>query len=311
MIEEPLQFGEGGRLFGILTLPDERSSGSADSPVFVFLSAGLLHRIGPRRMYVRLARELAQLGIRSLRVDLSGKGDSAPSANLPPHAATARDYEEISQVLNSRLGPVQHIVGGLCSAADDAIRLAPGNEQIVGLLLLDPVCDRDSGFRARQLWHKFTTPYRYVRWIRRKLGTSRYASSRGLDDVDNRALRDFPSPAEMRAAFESIRGRNGHVLSVFTSYASDYYNDTGQLGRVLGVDRYQEYCTEYYWPAAEHTFTLGRHMNMLIASIKSWANGLRGRPSSIEPKSPVIARAHSGSPDRKVAPSSSMGVLPR
>ena len=50
--------------------------------MFVFLSAGLLHRVGPHGLHVRLARELAQMGFSSLRVDLAGTGDSPPQPRL-------------------------------------------------------------------------------------------------------------------------------------------------------------------------------------------------------------------------------------
>ena len=55
LTEEPLQFGEGGRLFGILTLPGMPPRRAQELPVFVFLNAGLLHRVGPHRLHVRLA----------------------------------------------------------------------------------------------------------------------------------------------------------------------------------------------------------------------------------------------------------------
>ena len=68
LTEEPLQFGQGGRLFGILTLSSMPSNNAKELPVFVFLSAGLLHRVGPYGLHVRLGRALAQMGFSSLRV---------------------------------------------------------------------------------------------------------------------------------------------------------------------------------------------------------------------------------------------------
>ena len=43
LTEEPLQFGEGGRLFGILTMPSVPPRNAQELPVFVFLSAGSLN----------------------------------------------------------------------------------------------------------------------------------------------------------------------------------------------------------------------------------------------------------------------------
>lgn len=272
MTEEPMQFGAGGRLFGILTMPDEPSQTAADLPVFVFLSSGLLHRIGPRRLYVRLARALAQLGFCSLRVDLAGRGDSSPSPRLADEQSTVDDYEEIVSVLESRLGPVRLVIGGLCSAADDALRLAPDNPRVVGLLLLDPVCDRDRGFRLRHLVRKYTTLAQYVLWFKRKLARLPVRGQRRAEpDIDRLAIRNYPTPAAMRAAFDCIRERQGRVLSVFTSYATGYLNQAGQLGRVLRVDGFHQFCTELFWPGAEHSFTLELHRARLIEEVKAWA----------------------------------------
>src|SRR3954464_13203392 len=103
LTEEVLQFGEGGRLFGILTLPSVRPRNAHKLPVFVFLSAGLLHRVGPYRLHVRLGRELARMGFTSLRVDLAGTGDSPPRPGLTNQQSVEGDFQEILRVLDSRL----------------------------------------------------------------------------------------------------------------------------------------------------------------------------------------------------------------
>ena len=123
LTEEPLQFGEGGRLFGILTLPSVPPRNAQELPVFVFLSAGLLHRVGPYRLHVRLGRELAQMGFSSLRVDLAGMGDSPPRPGLTSRESVAADFGEILGVLDSRLGRLPLVLAGLCSGADNAMTL--------------------------------------------------------------------------------------------------------------------------------------------------------------------------------------------
>jgi hypothetical protein len=110
--------------------------------------------------------------------------------------------------------------------------------------------------------------------------------------VDLLARRDVPTPEQLRSAFESIRERDGRVLSVFTQYALQYYNQAGQLGRVLGVHGYQQFCTELFWPHAEHTYTLDLHRRRLIEVIKTWAGGfIRSRIGNHDRESaPMIAR---------------------
>jgi hypothetical protein len=258
-----------------LTLPKVPSRNPQELPVFVFFNAGLLHRVGPHRLYVRLARELSTMGFSSLRVDLAGRGDSPSRPGLANQQSAAADYEEIVRVLDSRLAPGPRVLAGLCSGSDHAIRLTPKDPRVVGLLLLDPVCSPDDGFGTRAFVLRCTNTALYVAWLKRRFTQPKE------ERVDLLALRDVPTPVQLRSAFESIRERDGRVLSVFTQYALQYYNQAGQLGRVLGVDGYQQFCTELFWPHAEHTYTLDLHRRRLIEVVKTWAGGfIRSRIGS-------------------------------
>jgi serine aminopeptidase S33 family len=273
LIEETLQFGEGRRLSAILTRPSVLVRDPPELPVFVLFTAGLLHRVGPHRLHVRLARDLSRMGFSSLRVDLAGKGDSPPRPGLTNEQSVAADYDEILRVLESRLARVPLILGGLCSAADDAIRLAPKDSRVVGLVLLDPVCSPDDGFSARAFVLKYTNTARYVAWLKRRFEAPTTQPRGSQEQIHPLSLRDAPTLEQLREAFESIRERKGRVLSVFTGYALRYYNQAGQLGRVVGVDGYRQFCTELFWPQAEHTYTLDLHRRRLIEVVKSWAGG--------------------------------------
>jgi hypothetical protein len=274
LTEEPLQFGEGGRLFGILTLSSIPHRNAPALPVFVFLSGGLLHRVGPYRLHVRLSRELAQMGFNSLRVDLAGKGDSPPRPGLTSQQLVAADFAEILGVLESRLGRVPLVLAGLCTGADNATHLTLKEQRVVGMVLLDPICFPDRYFRARIVVAKYTNPARYVRWLKHRfkaLTRPRAVKQEDIMSPDPLALRDLPTREQLRAAIESIREREGRVLCVFTQYALGYYNRAGQLGRVLGIKDYQQFCTELFWPQTHHTYWLELHRRRLMDEIKAWA----------------------------------------
>jgi pimeloyl-ACP methyl ester carboxylesterase len=276
LMEEPLQFGEGGRLLGILTSPSMPARNAEEVPVFVFLSAGSLHRVGPHRLHVRLSRELAQMGFSSLRVDLSGTGDSPPHPGLTNQQSVAADFAEILAVLESRLGRLPLVLAGLCSGADDAIRLTLTEPRVVGMVLLDPVCFLDRGFRLRVAVAKYTNPARYIAWLRRRfkaLMSSRAKKQENDESVDPLTFRDLPTREQLRGSFEAVRERGGRVLSVFTDYAHGYYNKSGQLRRVLGVNGYQQFCSELFWQHVDHTYRLELHRCRVIEEIKTWAGG--------------------------------------
>ncbi len=276
LTEEPLHIGEGGRLLGILTLPAAPPGNARELPVFVFLSAGLLHRVGPRRLYVHLARELARMGFSSLRVDLAGVGDSSPRPGLTNEQSITADYGEIVSALESRLGPLSLVLGGLCSAADHAIKLAPADRRVIGMLLLDMVCFSDDRFVVRAFIARYLKPARYSAWLMRRIKAVSIPFLDRFKGVGQFSLRlsNVPTREQIRAAFEAIHERDGRVLSVFTQYAlHNYYNRPGQLARVVGIDGYRRFCTELYWPEAEHSYDLDAHQRRLIEEVKTWAAG--------------------------------------
>src|SRR5688572_22932114 len=79
-VESLLTFGASGTLHGILTEP-EAARRVPDAPFVLLWNVGLHHRVGPYRIYVDLARRLAEAGYGSLRFDTSGLGDSETSRN--------------------------------------------------------------------------------------------------------------------------------------------------------------------------------------------------------------------------------------
>jgi len=273
LMEEPLQFGQGRRLFGILTKPSKPVHDAQELPIFVFLSSGITHRAGPRRLYVRLARKLAEIGFTSLRVDLAGRGDSFSRRHLTAEQSLMEDFEDIISALEARQDQFQLIACGLCSGADDAIRITPKDPRVVGLVLLDPVCDQDEGFQVRDTVKKFTQLARYQRKLKHiahRVFNPIIVNEQSFEKV---YMRDFPSSQQMREAFQLIHQRKGRIFSLFTSYAEGYYNQQGQMGRVLEIDAYQDYCTEHFWPGASHTYSLEMHRAKLIEEVKIWAAG--------------------------------------
>jgi hypothetical protein len=249
VMEHALKFGTDGRLFGIVTEPDSLAP-SDERPAFVFLNAGLIHRIGPYRIHVTLARELAARGFVSVRVDLSGRGDSAdrtpPDGTADPSSV---DLQEIADGLEARYGTRRIVLVGLCSGADNAIRAAPLDPRLTGLCLLDAYCPSAPGLDA--------------------------VAHRGDEnEPDQLALRDLPNLDQTRAAFGSVIDRGGRALSVFTEYAACYYDRAGRLGDAVGLPSYAAHCTEIFWPDADHTFTLGAHRDRLIGSILAWTDTL-------------------------------------
>jgi alpha/beta superfamily hydrolase len=116
MNEEVFRFGPNNRLTGILTTPDQGNS--APGPIAVVCNAGIVHHIGPFRLHVRIARMLARIGISTLRLDLSGLGDSAPRTgkNQDSNRAVTDIVAALNQ-LTIQTGIEEFVMIGLCSGA--------------------------------------------------------------------------------------------------------------------------------------------------------------------------------------------------
>jgi pimeloyl-ACP methyl ester carboxylesterase len=228
------------------------------------------------------------LGFASLRIDLAGTGDSSKRSGLTHEQSVVADVAEIMKILETRLGQVPIVLAGLCSGADDAIKLTLRQPRVVGMILLDPVCLRDAGFATRamvrtaaDLAAKLFYPMVPLRRRVKKFLKGDWAREafKGKDTTyDLLSLRQSPTREQTREALNLIRQRDGRVLSIFTNYALPYYNQKGQMDRVLGVEGYQKFCTELFWPDVQHTYPLEVHRLRLMKTIKSWASDyLAGR----------------------------------
>jgi alpha-beta hydrolase superfamily lysophospholipase len=139
--EEAFRFGRCDALFGIYH-PPHRADPERALPPIVLASAGTVHRIGPHRFYVNLARRWASLGFPVMRIDLSGIGDSPAADDGIENVTYPRDgYEDLGEALSwlvERTKRSELILAGLCSGADFAFQMAIRDPRVIGALLMNP-----------------------------------------------------------------------------------------------------------------------------------------------------------------------------
>lgn len=111
-------------LFGIMT-----GDAEAAGPVLMMLNSGIDSHIGPNRMWVELSREWAGLGLRCVRFDLSGLGDSPVRPGQTPFVVRAPEaFDDVVDVAatfaetGTEAAPV--VLVGLCSGAYQALESA-------------------------------------------------------------------------------------------------------------------------------------------------------------------------------------------
>jgi hypothetical protein len=89
-------------------------------------------------MYVLLARRAADAGHIALRFDFAGSGDNLPRATTVSLEESARiDAIEAMDELAAAKGINQFVLVGLCSGADDAMRIARSDSRVIGICCID------------------------------------------------------------------------------------------------------------------------------------------------------------------------------
>lgn len=270
--EAVFQYGENHSGFGILTTPAEAQGTGGNTPLCIIFNAGLLHRSEPYRLNTLLARQLASQGFTTLRIDLAGKGDSRTrDSRTSNRESVAMDWAAIKTALASSVSADQtFVLMGLCSGADNAVKLALDDAQVRGVILLDPLCPRDKQFYLRRALQKLFSPMVLMQLLGYLAGKIKGLFNREAVDASPQSnLRDAPTDEELVQALLALERREGSVLAIFTSYAYGYYNQAGQLGKVLSLSG-SDFCREFHWPEMSHLYALQSHREKLIATISSW-----------------------------------------
>ena len=126
VVEAPVSIPPAG-LFGILTYA-EHLPVPTDTPTAILLNVANQHHIGPNRLWVEWSRQWAMAGIRSLRLDMSGLGDSPDRHGEHGRWASCRP-EAFDDVLDAARWvspdePSNVVLVGLCSAGYQALESA-------------------------------------------------------------------------------------------------------------------------------------------------------------------------------------------
>lgn len=252
--EQAIELGNG--LFGVLTTPIEASSSTR--PIVVLLSAGLIHRVGPFRVHVELARTLAAAGHVVLRFDMPGVGDSGYAAVEPVPVVRG-----VFDALRAVYPDARFIIGGICSAADLGWRVALADARVCGLLLLDGYAKRGFWFRVGQLRLLLRRPPRS--W----LGIMRRRAIGGVQITDD-DLRDWPRHNEARIDLRALLARDVRVLAIYTGGVPSYFLHPRQFAGTFARAAHDKAVTFFFWPECDHLYMAARDRRRLLDAVEAW-----------------------------------------
>lgn len=261
----PVLLGEHRHLFGMMTVPESVTRNAG----VIILNAGLLHNVGPFRLHIDIAEALSRSGFPVLRIDQSGKGESANRTGRSRLDTMMLDYEDCLRELR-RIGVTNIIIIGLCSGADDGLIIASQKDSVAGLVMMD-------GY-SRRTWRYFFEHYKkrilsakeWKRLSSRLIDPGRHRNDyRGTEEAAMN-IRGWTSDEEMFQYFQKTFSHDAKVLAIFTS-GQDYYNKHGQLVSCIGHRESSGTLEEIFFEDADHTYTVCEHRDRLISSITSWA----------------------------------------
>lgn len=264
IVEEPLQIGPGEGLSAMLTRPREVDT---SRPVFVLLNAGLLHRVGPFRLHVVLARRLARSGFPTLRLDLSGIGYT-PKRPGPQRVESAlEDLDTVFDWLKTACALERPVLLGSCSGADLAHRIAVADERVKGAVFLDGYAYRNSRSALNYYSTRVHRPDMWRKWIDTRLGKGEEAEEG--DDEDEFWDDEFPPLEQFRSDLGELLARSMPLLYAYTGSVREYtYED--QFFDVCPEAR-EGPVTVRFAPRADHTYRLERDRLALLDTIAGWA----------------------------------------
>jgi len=262
VVETARRFGDGGHLVGIVTEPRGRERGRV-----VLVTAGLTPKYGPFRLYAELARRLAEDGLRVLRFDLGGIGDSAQAHGaLPLSERTRLELRAGVDLLGG--GPGGLTLAGLCSGAEDSLRYAAVDERVTGLALIDAFAYRTFGWRWRDA---------AIRAARRGLQAASLIPSAAADAqaglVDYRHM----ERPECLRLLDALIARGVRMHFLYTGGMRESFNHRKQFEAMLADVDFRGLATVDFFPQLRHTQVLEHDRRLVIDSIVR-ALAARGGP---------------------------------
>jgi len=235
--EQAVLIGAAPQLVGVITQPAGALPGEQRTGVIV-LGAGLVHRVGPNRISVRTARQLAGMGYVVARFDHRGIGDSGPQRDKRPFVESAvGEAREVMDYMSSRYAVERFVLMGICSGAETALRTGFVDPRVAGVGIING---------GGQGYSKDWESYEYVR------GEARWYFKRSLFSLDSwwRALTGRIQYRRLLAVLlERIRNRlapSKEIVEASQQAATDIQKLLARGVRILWLQSQGDFSQDYF-----------------------------------------------------------------
>lgn len=276
MAQRVVEFGAETNLVGILSQssPDQPT---AEDKFVILLNSGTLHRVGPCRLYVKLAQHLANIGIPSLRFDFSGIGDSNPrSDDLAFHEYSIAEVSSAIDYLSNGAHPTKIILLGICSGADTAWHSAINDPRVSAVVLLDGFAHRNMNFYWHHYKQRIFNTTAWKNFLKSPVNAIAFLTGNPVTDfaADTDEVvfdRDWPDQDKYSAGLEQLKNQGTSLYYIFTGGVQDYLNHPEQFSATYkSMQDYDRLSVDHY-PEADHMISDIGTQHELIGKIGAWA----------------------------------------
>lgn len=269
--EQIVSFGNANSLKGIVTQPLDL--GLPDRPAIVLFNAGILHRVGPNRLNVSIARNLARNNYRALRFDLGGYGYSASSEqrDLVGDCLAAMDF------LEQHYDQKKFVLIGICTGARVALETAYKDKRIKALVLVEGPVFPNALYHFRRLFN-------FQKWKKLFLGKSfllqklsgKKTSMQSPLELDLMLQLKNTSATTSSQKIDALVDRSVDLLLLYRGGNEIRYGywlqKEGPVGRGSGA---QGKMTLAFIEGADHTFTPLKAQALLKLEITNWLSQIQ------------------------------------
>jgi pimeloyl-ACP methyl ester carboxylesterase len=260
----------------------------------------VIHRVGPSRLYVNLARALASIGCVATRFDHSGIGDSATRRDDAPfEVSSIQEARAAMDAIQESRGIDWFVLIGLCSGAVTAFDAAGVDDRVAGVVMINP-----QGFDLNPEWNGYIAGRGDARryWTRSLFSaTSWWRALTGRVDYGRLVSvlwRQASGPGPAREVVSSIVTRVGAELQklmdrevrtlLVCSEGDDgieYMNVI--LQRDVRTMTSAAHLTVEILPGADHSLTLLDSQRRVVDVVRTWAGsfgpGTVRRSEAVDP----------------------------
>jgi pimeloyl-ACP methyl ester carboxylesterase len=279
MTETVALFGAQGSLVGI---HNDGGSTDANSVCCLLINAGVVSRVGPNRLNVKISRALAQRGIPSLRFDLAGLGDSKPSAGSVSYLEQASlDIRAAMDFVQAASGVRRFAIFGICSGAVNALGAALADERVAGILMLDGFWYRSRWSEPMRLWKRFRSKSLREMWaaVRRRFRATETVSGGGAEAADLFSVDGSGNPPIETFArdLNAVTERGVDVFFLYTGSVPEQVSYESQLRHVFSGEPFIKRVRCELHDDLDHTAVPLHAQRKLLGLIGDWVQGVRAR----------------------------------